>query len=134
MIDNAEGESLSFEYTYSANTKGNREEIAAIRKKYLPVVEDKLELLRKLDKSVERQGLIVALSQGITGGFLVGMSNCCINNGSKISFMLGTAMGIIGGILIVFTYPAFKKAARIQKEKVTLQILSLSEELTKEGF
>lgn len=134
MIDNAEGENLRFEYTYSANTQGNREEIAAIRKKYLPIVEDKLELLKKLDKSVERQGLIVALSQGITGAFLVGMSACCINNESIITFVLGMAIGVIGGILIVFAYPAFKKAAQIQKEKVTPQILSLSEELSKECF
>ena len=39
--------SQNFEYTYSAK---QQEEVEAIRKKYLPKEEDKMETLRKLDR------------------------------------------------------------------------------------
>ena len=48
----------TFEYTYSAK---QQEEIAAIKKKYMPVEEDKMETLRRLDKSVERPGTILSI-------------------------------------------------------------------------
>ena len=43
----------TFEYTYSAK---QQEEVAAIRKKYVPAEEDKMVTLRKLDRGVENRG------------------------------------------------------------------------------
>ena len=51
----------TFEYTYSAK---RQEEIRSIRRKYMMVdeSEDKMELLRKLDKSATRKGMIVSIT------------------------------------------------------------------------
>ena len=50
----------SFHYTYSAK---QQEEIQSIRKKYLPQ-EDKMEQLRRLDRSVTRKGTVVSVIVG----------------------------------------------------------------------
>lgn len=47
-----------FQYTYSAK---QQEEIEAIRKKYLPPQEDKMEQLRRLDKSATKRGQLSPL-------------------------------------------------------------------------
>ena len=57
----------TFEYTYSAK---QQQEIENIRKKYLPKEEDKMETLRRLDKSAENPGLIAALAIGLAMLFL----------------------------------------------------------------
>ena len=46
----------TFQYTYSAK---QQDEIQKIRKKYLPQEEDKMEQLRRLDKSTNRKGTAV---------------------------------------------------------------------------
>lgn len=48
----------SFNYTYSA---AQQEEVEAIRKKYLPVEEDKMEQLRRLDQQVTNKATMVSI-------------------------------------------------------------------------
>lgn len=64
----------TFEYTYSSK---QQKEIAEIRKKYLPKEEDKMELLRKLDKSTERPGMIISITVGVFGSLIFGLGMCC---------------------------------------------------------
>ncbi|MBE5876416.1 MAG: hypothetical protein E7290_05970 [Lachnospiraceae bacterium] len=65
----------SFEYNYSAK---QQKEIEAIKKKYLPKEEDKLEILRRLDRSTERPGMIISLATGILGSLMLGFGMCWI--------------------------------------------------------
>ena len=63
-----------FQYTYSAK---QQEEIEAIRKKYLPPQEDKMEQLRRLDKSATKKGTALSIVVGVAGCLLMGVGMCC---------------------------------------------------------
>ena len=118
-----------FEFTYSAK---QQKEIESIRNKYLPKQEDKLETLRRLDQSVEKPGTMAAIVLGTIGALILGIGMCCcmVWNSFVLVFILGVILGIIGIVLIVSAYPAYKKVTLRQREKIAPQILALSEELS----
>lgn len=118
-----------FQYTYSATQQN---EIKKIRKKYLPKEEnaDKMELLRKLDKSAETPGVIVALILGIVGTLLLGVGMCCVLMWTNF-FALGIVVGIFGIITLSLAYPAYKKITQRKREIIAPEILRLTDELEK---
>lgn len=118
-----------FQYTYSA---AQQNEIKKIRKKYLPKEEttDKMELLRKLDKSAETPGVIVALILGIMGTLLLGVGMCCVLMWTNF-FALGIVVGIFGIITLSLAYPAYKKITQRKREIIAPEILRLTDELEK---
>ena len=118
-----------FQYTYSA---AQQNEIKKIRKKYLPKEEttDKMELLRKLDKSAETPGVIVALILGIMGTLLLGVGMCCVLMWTDF-FALGIIVGILGIITLSLAYPAYKKITQRKREIIAPEILRLTDELEK---
>ena len=118
-----------FQYTYSA---AQQNEIKKIRKKYLPKEEttDKMELLRKLDKSAETPGVIVALILGIMGTLLLGVGMCCVLMWTDF-FALGIIVGILGIITLTLAYPAYKKITQRKREIIAPEILRLTDELEK---
>lgn len=117
-----------FQYTYSAK---DQNEIKKIRQKYLPREEttDKMELLRKLDKSAETPGVIVSLILGIMGTLLLGVGMCCVLVWTK--YLLGVIVGVVGIITLSFAYPAYKKITKRRRELVAPEILRLTDELEK---
>ena len=117
-----------FQYTYSAK---DQNEIKKIRQKYLPREEttDKMELLRKLDKSAETPGIIVSLILGIVGTLLLGVGMCCVMVWTK--YLLGVIVGVVGIITLSFAYPAYKKITKRRRELVAPEILRLTDELEK---
>lgn len=118
----------TFEYTYSAKTQ---EEIEKIRKKYMPKEEDKMELLRKLDKSVTKLGTIWSLVIGVIGCLLFGIGMCCTMVWADSFFVLGIVVGIIGMVVMGIAYPVYVKITARERERIAPQILALSEELSK---
>ena len=88
----------AFEYTYSA---GQRQEIEAIRKKYLPKEEDKMEQLRRLHAIPTRKAQAASIVIGI----------------------LGTL------ILVALAYPLYNFVLRGERRRIAPEILRLSEEL-----
>ena len=118
-----------FQYTYSA---AQQNEIKKIRKKYLPKEETayKMELLRKLDKSAETPGVIVALILGIVGTLLLGVGMCCVLMWTNF-FALGIVVGIFGIITLSLAYPAYKKITQRKREIIAPEILRLTDELEK---
>lgn len=117
----------SFEYSYSAK---QQEEIASIRKKYI-VEEDKMETLRKLDKSVEQGGTIISIILGVVGTLIMGggMSLCLV--WTDYYMILGIILGVIGIVLIAMAYPVYQIIVKKRREKIAPQILALIEELMK---
>lgn len=122
-------ENQSFNYTYSAK---KQKEIEDIRKKYLPKEEDKMETLRRLDKSAEKPGTVTALVVGIVGALLLGIGMCCtmVWSSSMMIFVLGIIVGIIGIAILSVAYPLYKKVTKRQRAKIAGQILALSDELS----
>lgn len=123
-----ENNSKSFEYTYSAK---EQEEIEKIRKKYLPREEDKMELLRKLDKDVTKPGTIWSLVIGIMGCLLFGVGMCCTLVWVDSLFGVGIVVGVIGMVIMGVAYPIYIRITKKQQEKLAPQILALAEELRK---
>lgn len=123
-----ENKKETFEYTYSAK---RQEEIEKIRKKYMPKEEDKMELLRKLDRDVTKPGSIWSLAIGIIGCLLLGVGMCCTMVWAESFFVLGIIVGILGMVVMGTAYPVYVKITKRQREKLAPQILALTEELSK---
>lgn len=87
----------TFEYRYSAK---QQEEIEAIRRKYLPKEEDKMEQLRQMDKRVSRKGTFISI-----------------------------IIGVIGIVMIALAYPLYERITKKERKKIAPLILKLADEL-----
>lgn len=87
----------TFEYRYSAK---QQEEIEAIRRKYLPKEEDKMEQLRQMDKRISRKGTIISI-----------------------------IIGVIGIVMIALAYPLYERITKKERKKIAPLILKLADEL-----
>lgn len=121
--------SNNFNYTYSS---AEQKEIKRIREKYSLSLQkdDKMERLRRLDKSVEKPGTIISLIIGIVSSLVLGVGMCCTMVWTDF-FVLGVIVGIIGIAGIIATYPVYVRITKKQREKLAPKILRLSEELMK---
>lgn len=117
----------SFEYTYSAK---QQKEVEDIRKKYLPKEEDKMETLRRLDRSAEKPGTMAAIIIGIIGSMILGLGMCCTMVWADKLFIFGIVVGFLGMAVLALAYPMYKKITQSQREKIADQILALSAELS----
>lgn len=118
-----------FEYTYSAKQQA---ELETIRKKYLPEEETKMDKLRRLDKSVTRQGTIISIIIGIAGTLIMGLGMCMCLEWSQ--FVWGIIIGFLGIAILAAAYPVFNKVTQKRKEKIAPEILRLTEEIERENF
>lgn len=123
-----EKEKEAFEYTYSA---ARQEEIERIRKKYVPREEDKMEVLRKLDRDVTKPGTIWSLVLGIIGCLVFGLGMCCILVWADQFFVHGIVVGVIGLIVMGAALPVYRKITERERERIAPQILALTEELSR---
>ena len=120
-----------FSFTYSAQ---QQKEIEAIRKKYLPQEETKIDQLRRLHSVPTKKAQAASIAVGVIGALILGtgMSLCM----TELSgFLGGTAMfigipvGIVGMVLVALAYPLYNRVLRKQREKIAPEILHLSDEL-----
>lgn len=128
MENNIENKNESFEYTYSAK---RQDEIERIRSKYLPKEDDKMELLRKLDRDVTKPGTMWSIAIGVIGCLILGAGMSCIMVWGDVLFLLGIVLGLVGIALIAVAYPVYVSITKKQREKLAPQILALTEELSK---
>ena len=117
-----------FEYTYSAK---QQEEIEKIRRKYMPKEEDKMELLRKLDRDVTKPGTVRALVICVLGSLVFGFGMSCVLVWKETLLVVGIITGIIGILVMGLAMPMYYKVTEKQREKIAPQILKLAEELSK---
>ena len=118
----------TFYYTYSAK---QQEEIQNIRKKYLAREEDKMELLRRLDRSATKKGAIISTVLGVVSCLLLGVGMCCTMVWMDRWFVPGIVIGVIGIIGVAAAYPLYIRITRREREKLAPQILQLTDELSK---
>lgn len=122
------GTNDSFSYSYSAS---QQQEIKNIRQKYLPKEEDKMEQLRRLDRSVTTPGMIASLAAGIIGALVLGVGMCCCMVWGGGWFIPGIIIGLIGIAGVAAAYPLYVRITEKQREKLAPEILRLTDELMK---
>ena len=135
-MENKENE--AFCYTYSAK---EQEEIKNIRKKYAApgAGEDKMERLRRLDKSVTDKATTKSLIVGIIGALIMGtgMSLVMTDLGGifgahqNAALCIGILVGIAGIVLVGCAYPVYNRVIKKERERIAPEILQLTEELMK---
>ncbi len=126
----------TFSYTYSAK---QQEEINRIRKKYVAPEEDKMEQLRKLDRSVTQKATTAALIVGVIGALILGLGmsfaltnlNEILGSYQNMGMIVGIIIGIIGIALVCCAYPIYNRTLRKERERIAPEILRLSDELMK---
>lgn len=126
----------AFQFTYSAK---EQEEIKNIRKKYLVQEQDKMEQLRKLDRSVGQKATVISLVFGIVGALVLGtgMSLAMTDLGAvfgmsqMVALVVGIIIGLCGMIPVGLAYPVYNKVLKKERERVAPEILRLSDELMK---
>lgn len=120
----------TFNYTYSA---AQQDEIKKIREKYSAPKEqeDKMERLRRLDRSVTKPGMVVSLIVGIVSTLVMGtgMSMCMVWSGEL--FIPGVIVGAAGMIGVILAYPLYSAVTKRRREKLAPEIIRLSDELMK---
>ncbi len=122
-----------FRFTYSAE---QQKEVEAIRKKYLPKEENKMEQLRKLHAIPTQKAQAASIAIGVIGALImgIGMSLCLTQIGAVLgsfAMILGIVVGIAGMVLVALAYPVYNRVLKNQRQKIAHEILQLSDELLK---
>ena len=115
-----------FRYSYSAK---QNEEVLAIRNKYLPQTESKLEELKRLDQCVNSAGMAQALAIGMIGCLILGLGMCFAMQVVGNSIALGTFIGVWGVAAMIAAYPVYRTIFKKAKAKYQPRILELAAEL-----
>lgn len=125
-----DGSNEAFNYTFSAE---QQQEIRSIREKYIaPTQEDdKMERLRRLDRSATKPGTIAALCIGVVSTLLLGIGMSCTMVWADKLFALGIAVGVLGIAGMLVTYPVYNAVTKKQREKLAPEIIRLSDDLMK---
>lgn len=118
----------TFHYTYSAK---QQEEIRNIRKKYAAPENDKMEQLRRLDRSAAQKGTAVSLAAGVLGALLLGIGMCCCMVWGGPLFIPGIVVGVAGIVLVCCAYPLYIRATEKERKRIAPEILRLADELMK---
>lgn len=115
-----------FRYSYSAK---QNEEVQAIRNKYLPQTESKLDELKRLDQLVNHAGMAQALAIGILGCLVFGLGMCFAMQVVGKSIALGAFIGVWGLAAMIAAYPVYRTIFKKAKAKYQPRILELASEL-----
>lgn len=136
MFMQTQNENENFRFTYSAK---EQEELKKIRQKYLPQEENKMDKLRKIDAIVTKKAIKISIIIGIIGTLIMGtgMSIAMTDLGEKLGFegivsmIIGVIIGIIGIIIVCFTYPIYNYILKKERKKVAPEVIKLTDELMK---
>ncbi len=85
--------------------------------------------LRALDASFTKRGIAVSIVHGVLFSLILGlgMSCCMVWDGNL--FIPGVAIGCVGLAVVISAYPIYTRIVKQDREKITPEILRLSDEL-----
>ncbi|WP_186578496.1 hypothetical protein [Aquibacillus kalidii] len=122
-----------YSFTYHASEKQKiRREVELIRNQYLEEdgTSDKLERLKALDNKVKKTPIIISWIIGVVGTLVFG-------GGLSLYMALsheiaGIITAIPGVVMILLANPCYKALLKKRKEKYSLEVITLSNELLEE--
>lgn len=125
-----------FQFIYSA---ARQQEVEAIRKKYLPKEEDKMDQLRRLHRSATKKAQAWAIALGVIGALIMGtgMSLTMTELGDVLgayrdyAMVIGIVIGLAGLVLVALAYPTYNRILRKERARIAPEILRLTDELLK---
>lgn len=121
------------------NQNNQQQAASKIRDKYVEKPTSELDELRELDARVKRPANIFAYVYGSISAVVMGagMSLVMTDVGSLIgltdSLVPGIAIGLVGMVLALLTYPLYKGILNSRKKKYGEKIISLSEKIMKQS-
>ena len=121
-----------FSYTYSAK---ENQEVLHIRRQYLPEEKSAVEMLKALDAKVKRPANVFAYTYGSVAAIVMGagMSLVMTDIGAMLglagTMVPGIAIGIVGMVMALFTYPIHKRMLASRRKKYAPEIIRLSESI-----
>lgn len=121
------------------NQNNQQQAASKIRDKYVEKPTSELDELRALDARVKRPANVFAYVYGSISAVVMGagMSLVMTDIGSLIgltdSLVPGIAIGLVGMVLALLTYPLYKGILNSRKKKYGEKILSLSEKIMKQS-
>ena len=121
------------------NQNNQQQAASKIRDKYVEKPTSELDELRELDARVKRPANVFAYVYGSISAVVMGagMSLVMTDVGSLIgltdSLVPGIAIGLVGMVLALLTYPLYKGILNSRKKKYGEKILSLSEKIMKQS-
>ena len=118
----------TFTYQYSATQS---REVENIRKKYLPREESKIEILKRLDRTVQSAGQTEGICVGVIGALVFGIGMCFgldVFTGADWLTLLFCA---VGAALMAPAYPIYRHIYTKTKAALSPKILQLSDEIIK---
>ena len=127
-MDNNKENDSAFRYTYSAK---EQEELIRIRQKYAPPEEDKMEQIRRLDRSVNEKGTVISIVLGVLGTLILGLGMSCALVWQGMLFLPGIFIGLAGIGILASAYPVYNHVTRKERERIAPEILRLTDELMK---
>ena len=111
--------------------------VEKIRSQYTEQQHTELDALKALDAKVKKPANVFGYLYGSIGAIVMGagMSLVLTDIGSMLgmteTLIPGIAVGLVGLIMVLTTYPIYKKILKSRKKKYANQILALSERITK---
>ena len=123
-----ENDNKGFSYTYSSK---EQDEVRKIRQKYVTKQEDKIEQLRRLDRSVTKKGTMVSIIIGVIGALVLGVGMCCTMVWADVLFVPGIIIGVFGIGLVSVAYPIYSYITKKERERIAPEIIRLTDELMK---
>lgn len=122
----------AFSYTYSAK---ENQQVLSIRDKYLPQEKNEVEMLMELDAKVMRPANVFAYTYGSVSAIVMGagMSLVMTDIGAMIglvnTMVPGIAIGVVGMVMALSTYPIHKRMLANRRKKFAPEIIKLSEKI-----
>ena len=106
-----------------------------IRAQYMEKTPSELDALRELDAKVKRPANVFAYVFGSISAIVMGAGMSLVMTdigaviGMESAMIPGIVIGIIGMVMAIANYPAYKKILGKRKSKYSEQIITLSEKI-----
>ena len=111
--------------------------VQKIRSQYTETTHTELDDLKALDAQVKKPAHLFGYTYGSISAIVMGagMSLVMTDIGAKIgltaTMVPGIAIGVVGMVMALSTYPIYKKILNARKKKYAHQIMELSDRITK---